>query len=161
MAGHLTEIAGVDVNVQNSEGNSPLHLTVQNYGDGQSGHWDILDILFEMKQSNPNLTNMKHETPLLIASTMSAAGNGAYESVIDELLERAHADVNIADVDGNTPLHVLCWYGRLKTVRDWLDTPDVEVDTSIRNRFGLRPQDVAAMQGHTELAEYLASLQQS
>ncbi|KAI1841186.1 hypothetical protein JX266_012653 [Neoarthrinium moseri] len=88
----------VDVNLQNGEGRTPLHLAIIQLSDNNES-WGILSSLREHVGTNPNVRDEKDRTPLhlaLLCGNHSAAGS---------LLEMPSINTGGHDLEGNSVLH--------------------------------------------------------
>ncbi|MGD1920999.1 MAG: ankyrin repeat domain-containing protein [Pleurocapsa sp.] len=87
---------GADVNAQNREGKTPLHLIKTSYGEKDY----ILAQLFIKAGAFLDITDQNNQTPLHIA-----AKNGRHD--LAKVLIKAGADINAQDNQGQTPLHIV------------------------------------------------------
>ena len=97
---------GVDVNTQDKDHNSPLHLV------SYSGKLEIARVFLD-RGAKANAKNDREETPLHQVS------QGEYESQVDgvrivQLLLDRGVDVSAQDKNGVTPLHLATWCGKLE-----------------------------------------------
>lgn len=91
--------AGAEVDMQNSYGNTPLHIACLN------GHQAICQQLFAF-QSNLESTNYRGQTPLHIAAA-STHGVDCLMFLLDH-----NVDINRQSFDGRTALHMTAIHGR-------------------------------------------------
>ncbi len=156
---------GVDPNVKNEAGKTPLHIAAM------YGYRDIVELLLD-HGADPNARDWGGQTPL-----HWVAGSG-YPDVIELLLERG-ADPNARDAHGNTPLHIAAMakyfsdeaelmfkiapkilgpagfpYDRTDVVRLLLE---YGADPTIENYAGMTPLDLAIKMENDEAAEIIAS----
>lgn len=80
-------------NVQDSQGNTPLHLAIEKKS------LNCCKVLLNYKNLEVNLVNEEKNTPLHLAAQYGL------EDVVDRLLE-LEADCNASNASGNTPLHL-------------------------------------------------------
>lgn len=122
----LVNVYNVDVNVQNDEGNTPLHIAFC------EGNWDIFKELV-MHGADVKAKNNKGETPL--------------ETVCDFNIDFFYSkdSINIQHNSGLTVLHQCCDKGFVKGVKLFLSQ---NADPKIRNLDGNTPLHVAAKRGH-------------
>jgi|GEM_PF-777012 len=131
---------GVDPNVKDEDGNTPLHLAIK------ANHLQIAKLLIE-KGADVNARDRYGWTPLHIA-----AGHGNLEVV--QLLVEKGADVNAKDAQGRTPLHVapVADVGHADVVEFLVGK---SVDVNARDRYGRTPLHYAAAAGRAEVAKLL------
>jgi cytohesin len=110
----------VDVNVRNSYGETPLHLTMDWWYEGsertRDRRLDVVKFLLE-HGADPDAKNDDDQTPLHHASNFGSA-KGA------QLMLEHGANVHTQDKQGRTPLHRVFIYSF-----DGLDTADMFSDT--------------------------------
>lgn len=110
---------GTDVNTQDSDGNTPLHLAIINE------HADILNELLMVDTIDFNIFNQEDKTPLLLAIKK---GRRAFV----QALMHAGANPNIGRLTPreyyNSPLHLAIRYGRLDIVQEILKAPSTKID---------------------------------
>jgi len=90
----LLENTRIDPNQTNSQGNTPLHIAVQ------ENQPEMMGVLLEDTRIDPNLTNNKENTPLHIAT------RSGHPELVSVLLAHNRVDRNKTDSTGNTPLHI-------------------------------------------------------
>jgi ankyrin repeat protein len=119
---------GADINSRNADGNTAVHLAVENEDTS------LLKLLVE-KEADLNIKNTKGMTPLHQAiQMMDFDGN-----LLSMLLDKG-ADPNIADNDGNTVLHLSlkAGIGNISV----LTLIDKGADINMKNNEGKTPLDV-------------------
>ena len=137
-----------DVNVQDSDGNTLLHLACKR------GDTSMVIRLISHRKCDINILNKNNETPLLLVTI----SNNYWTIKITELLLKTNkCDVNIRDIDGNTPLHYVCkWesiYDSLPLVK--LLTPLCDINDE--NNEGVRPIDLAIRHDNLGIVCHLVS----
>lgn len=151
---------GVDVNILDGLGQTPLDMALANYyfymfqflqSYGASFSFQLtpkkeyLDSLKKFLNSNiivPDNLNLLHK----------AAQEGLYD--VAEYLISKGANVNSTDEYGDTPLHIASYFGNLSIVR-MLARNGASIHS--RNKSGWTPLHNAAQEGHYEVVEYLIS----
>ncbi len=129
---------GADVNVQNLDGNAPLH------GAARSDSIRSVDVLCK-NGGNVNIQNKKGITPLIIAIKN-------YKPEIMNSLVKYKADVTIADNFDRTPLHyaAIAGYGNLVDV-----LIKNGADIHAKDKDGQTPVYYAVLHGNKKIAENL------
>mgnify|MGYP001261262171 CR=1 FL=1 len=162
----LEEIPEADVNVENGDGDTPIHEAARNgslqcvellldHGadvNAQNGCGDTpiheatenmqtgcLQCLLERPEANVNVQNSIDETPIHVTVEKG------YVHLLDLLLERREANVNVQCEDGNTPMHLAAREGDLACLQTLLKDAPVSnrADLNIKNKDDDRPIDVA------------------
>jgi pectate lyase len=156
---------GIDINVKDNQGNTPLHLAAQ------GGHREVVEFLLS-KDSDVNTRRTGYpagDTPL---HTAVRAGN----IDIVELLLRNGADTDVKNESGQTPLdialsrnrkdiielliskgadvssvHLAAYIGDLAKVKAFIQE-GIDINTKVRQRT---PLHYAAREGRTEIVELL------
>ncbi|PAA65921.1 hypothetical protein BOX15_Mlig030176g1 [Macrostomum lignano] len=129
----------VDVNKQNSEGFSAVHIGCQ------QGHREAVDLLIQAR-ADVNLQRNTGSSPLYIASQ-----NGHHE-VVDRLL-KARADVNLQEkVSGSSPLYIASQNGHHEVVDRLLKA---RADVNLQRNTGESPLYIAAQNDHHHVVESL------
>jgi len=129
---------GVDPNVKDEDGNTPLHLAIM------SDHLQIAKLLIE-KGADVNAKNKREKTPLHIAVERSN------EKAAVLLIEKG-ADVNAGDSVKSTSLHVAVDQGSLAIARLLVEKG---ADVNARNLWGKTPLHYAARHPHAGIAALL------
>lgn len=88
----LKEIPVSEINSRDPYGQTPLVLAVRH------GHWDIINIILDDSNVDPNLSDDDGRSPLSIASQLG------YSSVVEKLLSTGETDLNLPAFDGWSPL---------------------------------------------------------
>jgi len=162
---------GADVNAQNDDGSTPLHLAccqgflevaelLLKFGadirkldnDGltplhcasQYDHADVVRLLL-MRDAGVCARDGTRSTPLHLASHKGSL------AAVQLLLENG-ADAHARDEEGGTPLHDACWGGYLE-IMQLLLRHGADVDAQSNN--GLRALDLALHKGDSDAVELL------
>ena len=140
---------GINVNVTDKYGNSPLHWAAW-FGQWRMVFWLLFTIGYsEITQNEGILLNAQNnygETALHYASRV-----GLRRSVSD-LLKRTDIKPNIKEHRaGNTPLHDAAKYGHTEIVKMLLAHDSI--NRNIRNRAGKTARQLAELNGHEETVQ--------
>jgi ankyrin repeat protein len=128
---------GVDVNVCNADGDTPLIIAVRNDNE------KIVSCLLENK-AKPNIGNGKGEFPIIYAI------NNNNKSILKLLLDY-NADVNITDNQSHTPL----MFASIKDV-DFIDLIlRAGAKVNFQDRFGMTALMHACREGNAQNVSYL------
>ena len=154
----ILEYPGIDVNITDNYGNTPLHWAV--WFDYTRCYW-VWDMLFldkrdgvfpENEELKINAQNNDGMTPLHYAAKL---GRG---NCTDYLLERTDIDLNIKEnLAGNTPLHEAVKNGRTESVKFLLAHQDI--NPNLRNAAGFTPLQLALQGGAVSDADSAESFQ--
>ncbi|WP_264336644.1 ankyrin repeat domain-containing protein [Wolbachia endosymbiont (group B) of Chorthippus brunneus] len=129
---------GADVNVENSNGDTPLHQAAF------WGHLDIVQYLIKNK-ANVKVKNNNGDTPL-----HEAVVRGYLE--ISECLIENGADVNVTYKHGNTLLYKAAIRGHLKIVKALLKK---KADVNVICKYGDTPLHGATVRGYLDIVNAL------
>jgi len=148
---------GVNPNIQNKDGDTPLHSAALN------GKSEVVKLLLE-HGADPNIQNKDGMTPLHFATEYSpwhfaaryspwdSATERGYLRVVKLLLEHG-ADPNIQNKDGMTPLHFATERGSPEVVKLLLEhgaDPNIQ-----ENKFGWTPLHYAVSRCHVDVVRVL------
>lgn len=141
--GHIRSVKrflnkGVDINAQNEDGATPLHLAMF------ACKKDIIEFLIA-NGANVDARNKRGATPL-----HNAAWTG-YTASVNSLIKHG-ADVNAKDNHGDTPLHEAVSKGRMSTVKILLANG---ADINVRNNMNQTPLWDAVYWGYKDLTKLL------
>ena len=131
-------IKGIDVNIQNAQGFTPLVLAVY------AGHLDASKVLLAAK-ANVNGQDVSGNTALM---GVSFKGN----SDIARLLIERGADVDLQNDNGSTALMFATQFGHNQLVKLLLD---YGADMTIQDNRGLTARDLAIQKGNQEALQWL------
>ena len=134
---------GLDVNVKNNSGLTPLHYAAMNYFSRYS-NLDIVGMLIE-KGADVNAKDQGGNAPI-----HTPANNCNFEMV--QLLIAKGAEVNAQNGEGQTPLHLTSSNGQFECVNLLLENG---ADISAKTKDGQTAADLARKNGHVELADGL------
>ncbi|KEI35547.1 ankyrin 1 [Francisella sp. W12-1067] len=113
----------------------------------QNGHMDIVKLLLDHKDINPNIAKgAKRGTPLYIACQ-----NG-HINIVKLLLKHRLTDPNISTTDGCVPLHIACENGRKDIVAFLLENG---ANLDVVTKDNISPLDVASNADHKDIAVLL------
>ncbi|XP_029652975.1 E3 ubiquitin-protein ligase MIB2 [Octopus sinensis] len=130
---------GADVNIQDVQGNNPLHLALK-----KKVSQDIMEALLMTGGRHTIRVNQRNEhgcTPLHLAC------DGGYTDIV-RLLLTSRADVNTGDNLGNTPLHLSCGGVYADIVKLLVDA---RADVNKRDTNGHTPLHLACYGGQTDI----------
>ena len=174
----LTEsVIKVDVNLQDSDGCTPLALAVK------TKNFAIVKLLLEA-ESDPNICDYGDLTPIahaiqygdiaLVMLLLNESlieldvninkGNGCTSlslavemknSTIVKLLLESGSDPNIMDFEGNTTIHYAVAFGDIAMVKLLLTESLIKVDVDIEECTGYSPLAIAISQNHAAIAKLL------
>ena len=127
---------GVDVNVEDKYGNTPLYMACIH------NHLPVVEYLTAQPNCNINSNNERH--PLI------AATDKEHLEIVKHLIESSGCDINVREKGtGSTPLHKACYNGSLSIVEYLISKPQCKIE-AIDNE-GNQPLHYAACQGHKEI----------
>ena len=138
MATHLLLEHGAHANVQDSDGWSPLHVSVE------KGFFEVSQLLIEVG-CNTNLRSKNGRTPL-----HCAVANSHVNAV--KLLLNNNTDANIQDAEGDTPLHLSVHRGNFEISQLLIE---VGCNINLRNKSHQTPLYIAVKNGHERLIRLL------
>ncbi|XP_046552226.1 serine/threonine-protein phosphatase 6 regulatory ankyrin repeat subunit C-like [Haliotis rubra] len=147
IASHQTHIAeylvgaGCDVNAVDYDGEPPLLLALRKENVA------VANILID-----DELCNFNNVDPVTKQTALCFASSNGLVDIVVKLVESGHCDVVKSDADNNTAMHLAV----LKQHRDVLKIlsriPDLK---TLRNKGGLTPLHIAALNGDLETLELL------
>ena len=131
---------GVDVNVNDKYGNTPL------YWASMCGYTEVVKLLLA-HGADVNVKDNDGSTPLYWASS-----RGHTEIVKLLLAHGADVNVNVNDKYGNTPLFCASYEGHAEIVKLLLEHG---ADVNVKNNYGSTSLHWASSNGHTEMVNLL------
>ena len=148
IAEYLLTRATCNSNIQDDNGNTPLHIA------SRKGFLECVKLINATGPGafsvDPNLTNINNQTALHLASE-----NG-HRNIVEYLLTQAKCNANIQDDNGNTPLHIASRNGHLQCVMKLtVETSTVTVDPNLPNKMNQTALHLASENGHRNIVEYL------
>ena len=133
----LLAVRGIDVNLADTGGRTPLHVAAIEHEDAS-----VVEALLAVRGVNVNARDERGKTPLQYAINREVRYNNAM-GIVRALLTAPRIDANIADGHGFMPLH-MAWHHT--GVRDaLLATPGINVN--VRNIAGFTPLHMAVCDG--------------
>jgi ankyrin repeat protein len=115
----LLDTGNSDANLENSEGQTPFLLAVEN------NHDEVLKMLVESDTSHLNTQNKRGQTPLLLASRRGK------QKMVELILDTGVADTELKDTNGWTSLWAAAIEGHEATVKRILQAKEGHASTSI------------------------------
>ncbi len=144
--------ANCNPNIQDENGNSPLHLCIPNIhqADLYSG---CFQELISYEKVKPNQRNQLHQTPLHLACI-----NGLHHFV-RFLAVRLDSSTSISkDVFGNTPIHYSTQNGHLECLKVLVPNLKDNSVFTIENNDNQTILHLACIKGHLSVFKYLLSI---
>ena len=158
LATKILNYPGVDVNITDNHGNTPLHLAVWFGNKMCYWVWELIflvkegDVFPERKELKINIQNKHGETALHFATKLGR------DNCTDYLLRRTDIKPNIKEHRaGNTPLHEAAKNGHTEVVKMLLAHQDI--NPNLRNDAGFTPLQLAMQGGAVASADSDASFQ--
>ncbi|KLO96706.1 ankyrin [Fusarium fujikuroi] len=102
----LLEINATTVNIQDGDGNTPLHYATGHFGRSGKLYTNIFELLCQ-KGADAGICNKKGETPLHTLFRRDGSNMPVDATAVSTLLAHG-ARVTAVDNTGNTPMHVAC-----------------------------------------------------
>ncbi|KAL9095584.1 MAG: hypothetical protein Q9165_002016 [Trypethelium subeluteriae] len=133
---------GIELNITNRRGITPLHLAVL------VGKIETVHFLSQLPHIDVNIHDDHGRTPLHLAAWCDR------RAVLLELLCDANVDKNVQDEDGNTPLHYSTAQGQLESVKLLYEHNDIKVDA--KNGHGQTALHLAACSGDASIMHLLS-----
>ncbi|WP_300721395.1 ankyrin repeat domain-containing protein, partial [uncultured Brachyspira sp.] len=140
----LLKQPGIDVNINDNNGYTPLHLAVD------EKNMKMIRLLLSQPGINMNAKDNNGDTPLHLAVV-----NGRMD-IIRELLKLPDIDINAKDNNGDTPLHWAVVKEYTDIVQELLKLPDIEINAKDNN--GYTPLHWAAVNGYMDIVQELLKL---
>ena len=131
----------IDVNAQDEDGNTALHVAAWN------SHLAVVEALLTSPNIDVNAVSGTLETALHWAAWQG------YTSIVEALLAAPNIEVNAKDNRGRAALHSATWEGRVSAVEALLTAPNIDVNAG--NRSGETAFHWAALRGHVTVLRAL------
>ena len=138
-----------DVSVQNSDGNTLLHLACER------DDCNMVEQLISHPKCDINILNNNNKNPLLLVTRSKQTWTN---DIVKVLVKTNKCDVNIRDIDGNSPLHYICKWSynyALRSVKSLTDSPVCDINAE--NNEGVRPIHLAAKRGNLQVVYHLVN----
>ena len=139
-----------NINVQNSDGDTALHLACKN------NDYFMVKHLISRSKSDINILNKHNQHPLHLLLDVPRNKIDNFSSVITivkQLVKTKDYLINVCDFDGNTPLHKVCTWkyhqGSLQLVK--FLTALSSCDVNAKNNKGQCPIHLAAQEANIEV----------
>ena len=171
----LLNIAGIDVNLAQHAGGTPLYFSAQQghlevvklllatlginvnpatstgatplFVAAQKGHEDVVKLLLSAPNINGDARNDNRATPLIVAIQINHAG------IVEQLIKWG-ADVNlIIDEDEIAPLHVAADWANLEVFKLLLQVPHIQINCTTKYR--VTPLSMASYRGRKDVVDLL------
>ena len=139
---YLIEEFAVDVNSQDNEGDTPLHIAAM------LGHVDVIKCLIEAR-CDPLCKNIYGNTPAHLAAL-----NGCLPA-LKYFIEQLKFDLSITNEEGQVVIHYACCIRNVDIARYLVEECAVDIDINCIDREGNTPLLKAAMNGRLTIIEYL------
>jgi hypothetical protein len=99
----LIETHGVDVNIQNKERNTPIHLAFRCFDPNKGGDITVLTYLINQKNINPNINGKNGHTLLHLACIREIGYDSddvknSDEGLEDSVIQNQKADTNLSEI---------------------------------------------------------------
>lgn len=137
----LLKVPGINVNIQNEHGNTPL------MGASWQGHENIVKLILQDPSTNVNVQNENQETALIIAA------NHSHPNIVKLLLQAPSINVNVRNQFGSTALIIAAHSGYLDVVKILVQAPGIDINAQANN--GQTALICAAGLGHIEIVKFL------
>jgi len=137
----IIEMGCHDINGEDLGGSTPLARAAQN------GQEEVVKLLLEQEEINPDKPDIEDKTPLLIGAMYG------HEEVVKILLGQDGVNPDQPEIDGGTPLSFSAWSGHEGVVKILLGRDEVDPDKP--DHFGRTPLWHAAWDGHEKVVEIL------
>eukprot|EP01114_Cavostelium_apophysatum_P018963 TRINITY_DN5977_c0_g1_i1.p1 TRINITY_DN5977_c0_g1~~TRINITY_DN5977_c0_g1_i1.p1 ORF type:complete len:905 (+),score=239.12 TRINITY_DN5977_c0_g1_i1:60-2774(+) len=135
-----------DLNVQDAEGISPLHLSLKR--EHQNSFITLIECGAELKLGGPLPSGLSNSNHLLF----EAASKGFTKGVALVVMRATSLNLDSQNTSGNTALHVAAANGRTGVIAALLG---FKPDVTVKNNGGFTAADLAAANGYQEIASIL------
>ncbi|XP_011696317.1 PREDICTED: E3 ubiquitin-protein ligase MIB2-like [Wasmannia auropunctata] len=140
----------IDVNLQNSDGNTALHKLLHDPIPMWKGAMDIIDAICSCGRVDFTLRN---EFGCNILHAAALRGNA---DAMERLVTHAHHLVDVQMEDGNAALHLAALKGHREVAAILLSQNGGRAKVDLRNNLGQTPLCLAVLHKHWPLVELLA-----
>jgi ankyrin repeat protein len=111
----LVETLGCDINAQNHDNDTPIHLALSRFNS--TGGGDITALTYLLTQKNVNVTTKNQHGETLLHNASKNINEFPLD-VFKLLVEIIGCDINAQDKSNNTPIHIALRVLRSSYVRD-------------------------------------------